>query len=246
MAVNEDISPAAIGMALGDRPVRVYPALLSTEADAQAWARSGAPSGAVVTSNYQVSPRGRGGLPWEPDPTRDVVFSLVVRPDLTPEREGWLYAATAAGLADWVGEGAGWQWPDHVVRDGTVVVRMGIHAELGPSRVDWAVVTVLLEAPADPRSQALADAVACIEHAHGRAPDEVLDELRPRCATLGDRVRALLVPMGPAGPRVEGEASGLKDDGAMVIATPAGGRIAVRPQHLGMLEAPEGEDVRDT
>lgn len=241
MEVNEDMTAAVVTAALGDRPVRVYPALLSTEADAQAWARAGGPAGAVVTSTYQVAPRGRGGLPWQPDPTRDVVFSLVVRPDLGPEREGWLYAATAAGLADWVGRGAGWQWPDAVQRDGTIVVRMGIHAELGPSRVDWAVVTVLLEAPDGPRSQALADAVACIERAHDRAPDAVLDELRPRCVTLGDRVRALLVPMGPAGPRVEGEARDLKDDGAMVIATPAGGRIAVRPQHLGMLEplAPE-------
>ncbi len=244
--MNEDITPTAIASALDDRPVRVYPALLSTEADAQAWARAGCPDGAVVTSTYQVAPRGRGGLPWEPDPTRDVVFSLVVRPDLEPEREGWLYAATAAGLADWVGSGAGWRWPDEVEADGTVVVRLGIHAELGPARVDWAVVTVLLQAPEGPRNEALADAIASIEHAHGRAPAEVLAELRPRCVTLGGRVRALLVPMGPAGPRVEGDASDLKDDGALVIATPAGGRIAVRPQHLGMLEALQAEEARET
>ena len=236
MAVNDDLSPVAVAVALGDRPVRVYPALLSTEADAQAWARAAGPDGAVVTAIHQAAPRGRGGLPWEPDPARDLVFSLIVRPDLTPEREGWLYATAAAGVADWVGEGAAWRWPDEIEVGGEVVARLGIHAELGPSRVDWAVVTVLLHAPTGPRNAALATAVAAIEHARARPPDDVLDELRRRCVTLGARVRALLVPMGPAGPKIEGEASDLKDDGAMVIATPAGGRIAVRPQHLGMLE----------
>lgn len=236
MEVNDDITPAAITAALGDRPVRVYPALLSTEADAQSWARAGGPDGAVVTSTYQVSPRGRGGLPWEPDPDRDVVFSLVLRPALTPEREGWLYAVAAAGVSDWVGDNAGWRWPDEIEVDGTIVARLGIHAELGPARVDWAVATVLLHAPTGPRNEALAGTADAIERAGARSAAEVLDELRPRCVTLGDRVRALLVPMGPAGPKVEGEASDLKDDGAMVIATPAGGRIAVRPQHLGMLE----------
>lgn len=236
MAVNDDLSPTAVETALGDRPVRVYPALLSTEADAQAWARAAGPDGAVVTAVHQAAPRGRGGLPWEPDPDRDVVFSLVVRPELTPEREGWLYAATAAGVSDWVGGGAGWRWPDEVEVDGEVVARLGIHAELGPSRVDWAVVTVLLHAPTGPRNEALAATVAAIERARARPADEVLEQLRPRCVTLGDRVRALLVPMGPAGPKVEGVASDLKADGALVVATPAGGRIAVRPQHLGMLE----------
>lgn len=236
MEVNDDITPAAIAAALGDRPVRVYPALLSTEADAQSWARTGGPDGAVVTSTYQVSPRGRGGLPWQPDPDRDLVFSLLVRPDLTPEREGWLYAATAAGVCHWLGEGAGWRWPDEVQVGGEVVARLGVHAELGPSRVDWAVVTLLLHAPTGPRNAGLAATVAAIERAGARPAGEVLDELRPRCVTLGDRVRALLVPMGPAGPRVEGVASDLKADGALVVATPAGGRIAVRPQHLGMLE----------
>lgn len=236
MAVNEDLSPVAVAVALGSRPVRVYPALLSTEADAQAWARASGPDGAVVTAVHQAAPRGRGGLPWQPDPDRDVAFSLVVRPDLRPEREGWLYAVAAAGIADRVGERARWRWPDELEVDGAVVARLGIHAELGPSRVDWAVITVLLHAPDGPRNRALAAVVESIERVGARPPEEVLDELRPRCATLGEHVRARLVPMGPAGTTVEGRASDLKADGAMVIATPTGRRVAVRPQHLGMLE----------
>lgn len=243
MDVNDDLSSSAVDAALGDRPVRLYPAVLSTDADAQSWARAGADDGAVVTANYQVAPRGRGGLPWQPNPDTDVVFSLVVRPDLPPEREGWLYAVAVAGMADSVGSGARWRWPDEVERDGRVVARLGLHAELGPARVDWAVVTVLLHSPDGRRSDAMAATVEAIERTRARPPEEVLDELRARCVTLGQRVRARLVPMGPAGPKVDGVASDLKDDGALVIATPAGGRIAVRPQHLGVLEALDDADA---
>lgn len=236
MEVNDDLSAAALAEALGDRPVRVYPAILSTEADAQSWARSGGPGGAVVTAAYQASARGRAGLPWEPDHRTDLAFSLLVRPQLSPEREGWLYAASAAGLVEHVGADARWCWPDEIEQGGRVVARLGIHAELGPTGVDWAVVSVLRHRPTASRSRELAGIVTAIEAASVRQPGAVLEELRPRCATLGDRVRAMLIPMGPAGPRVEGVASDLKDDGALVIATPAGGRIAVRPQHLGLLE----------
>lgn len=231
-----DLTVDAVTAALGDRPARVYPAVLSTEADAQAWARASAPDGAVVTAGYQAAPRGRAGLPWTPDPAADLVFSLVVRPALTVEREGWLYTSAAAGLLEAIAADARWHWPDAIEVGGEVAARVGIHAELGPTGVDWAVVTVLWHRPAAGRVHALAAAVAAIERARSRAPVDVLDELRPACATLGDGVRALLIPMGPAGPRVEGTASDLRDDGSLVIATPAGGRIAVRPQHLGLLE----------
>lgn len=234
--MSDDLSAAAVTEALGDRPVRIYPALLSTEADAQSWARSGGPDGGVVTAAYQVSPRGRAGLPWEPDPAADVAFSLLLRPQLSAEREGWLYAASAAGVADAVGEGARWRWPDEVEHDGRVVARLGVHAELGPAGVDWAVVTVLRHGAGGDRARVLATTIEHIERAHARDSEAVLAGLRPRCSTLGGSVRALMIPMGPSGPRVEGVATDLKDDGALLIVTPAGGRIAVRPQHLGLLE----------
>lgn len=234
--MSDDLDATAVAEALGDRPVRVYPALLSTEADAQSWARSGGPDGGVVTAAYQVSPRGRAGLPWQPDPSADVAFSLLVRPRLSAEREGWLYAASAAGLLDAAGEDARWRWPDEVERGDRIVARLGVHAELGPAGVDWAIVTVLRHGAGGDRARVLATTVEHIERAHARDPEAVLARLRPRCSTLGGNVRALMIPMGPSGPRVEGVATDLKDDGALLIVTPAGGRIAVRPQHLGLLE----------
>lgn len=223
-----------LGSALGGRPFRSFPAILSTAAEAQSWARQGAPAGAVVVAGYEAAPRGRAGQPWEVGPD-DVTFSQVVRPGLSPEREGWLYAAAAAALLEVAGPGARWHWPDLVTRDDRAVGHVGVHAELGPARVDWAVVTLLLRAPA-PAASAVARAAGALDQALARDADPVLALLRSRCATLGARVRAMMIPMGPGGPRVEGTAADLKDDGALLVVTAAGGRIAVRPQHLGELQ----------
>lgn len=220
---------------LGDRPLRVFPALLATDAEAQAWARDGGPAGAVVTSDYQAAPRGRSGITWEVDAERDLVASLIVRPDLTDEREGWLYTAALVGLAEAVGRGTTVMWPDDVRRDGATVASLGWHVELGPGRVDWAVLTVWVRDVED-RAETLARVVAAVEGRLGDDPARVLAVARPRCDTLGLDVRAHLIPMGPAGPRIRGEAADLLDDGALMIHTPAGGRIPVTPQGLGELE----------
>ncbi|MDX1659602.1 MAG: hypothetical protein R3343_12335 [Nitriliruptorales bacterium] len=225
----------AVRTALGDRPVRVYPAVVSTEADAQSWARSGAPAGAVVVASYQAAPRGRAGLEWEVDAERDLVFSMVVRPELADQREGWLYVAALTGIAETLGAAAVLEWPDEIVIDGDRAAMIGWHVELGPGRVDWAVLTVWRRGVDDPPDE-LRGLVAAVESSLATPPEEVLTSARRRCATLGRRVRALLIPMGPSGPRVEGEALDLLDDGALLLATPAGGRIPVTPQALGQLE----------
>lgn len=119
--------------ALAGREVRAYPALVSTEADALAWARAGASSGSVVVAGHQVSPRGRGGFPWEIDPGRDIAFSMVLRPGLPPEREGWVYVVAVSALADVIGGRIA--WPDEVRVDGG---RAGaVSVQVGPE-LEWA------------------------------------------------------------------------------------------------------------
>jgi BirA family biotin operon repressor/biotin-[acetyl-CoA-carboxylase] ligase len=65
VGLDDDLAADVLAADLPGRPLRSYPALLSTEADALAWARAGAPDGAVVVAGYQASPRGRAGLPWQ-------------------------------------------------------------------------------------------------------------------------------------------------------------------------------------
>lgn len=230
--MSGDLEPSELEALLPERPLRFYPALLSTEADAQAWARAGAPAGAVVVAGYQASPRGRGGLEWHPEPGRSLAFSLVVRPEpiLPAAREGWLYVAAVAALAD-LGDGE-IEWPDAVTGVGAV----GVHVELHPLRVEWAIVSVLLEPALPPRGPLLARAVEAIETRLAEPSARVLADYLRRCATIGRRVEARLVPMGPSGARVSGIARTVLADGALVLEQEDGRRLAVRPQGLGVLE----------
>jgi len=233
---GDDLEAAALAEALGDRPLRTYPALVSTEADALAWARTGGPSGAVVVADYQASPRGRGGTPWRVSPGTGLGFSLVLRPDLPVEREGWLYVAAATGLADVVGERAFTVWPDEVRDGASVAASLGVYVELGPTGVAWAVATVLFGAAAPPRGQLLAELVDAIERRVAAPADDVLATYVDRCGTLGREVRARMIPMGPSGPQVVGRAVDVRTDGALVLLTEAGRRVRIPPQNLGLLE----------
>lgn len=216
---------------LPGREVRSYPALLSTEAEALAWARAGAPAGAVVVAGYQASPRGRAGLPWEVRPELDAAFSLVLRPALPVAREGWVYVVASAGVADAAGEGAAVGWPDEVRRGGERAAAVGVQTGLGPEGVEWAVVSVLLVG-----WRAIRAAVEAIEAAAARPSVDVLRDYLPRCETIGRRVRARLIPLGPAGPQVTGTAVGCLPDGSLRIETEEGRVVAVPPQNLALLE----------
>ncbi|GAC1328536.1 MAG: hypothetical protein NVSMB13_15740 [Mycobacteriales bacterium] len=238
--MTADLAEAVVSAALAERPVRSYPAVLSTETLAMAWARQGAPHGAVVVADYQASPRGRGGLPWTVSAGAGLGFTLLTRPDLAPEREGWPYVAALLGLLDVVGtDGAGLAWPDSVHdRAGDVLARLGVYVELGPMRTEWVSVTVLVEGVEPPRAPVLARCVEAIEARLSTPAEVVLADYRPRCTTLGRQLRARLIPMGPGGPEVTGEAVDVLADGALVLLTKRGNRVAVPPHNLGLLELP--------
>jgi len=241
--MTDDLGAEDVAAALGGRAVRAYPALLSTEAEAMAWARDAAPPGAVVVAGYQASPRGRGGLPWTVHLGRGLGFTLIVRPDLPPAREGWPYVTALLAVHDVVGFGAGTglEWPDTVCSsEGEALARLGVYVELGPSRTEWATITVLVEDADPPRAGLLARLVHALEERLAQPSEEVLAAYRPRCTTLGRHHTARLIPMGPGGPEVTGEAVDVLADGALVLLTARGHRVAVPPHNLGLLEEPTG------
>ncbi len=240
MGMSSDLSAEALAEILPRRPVRCYPAMLSTEADALAWARTDAPAGAVVVADYQVSARGRAGLEWTIEQGISLCFSMILRPRLAPEKEGWLYTVGTSGLADVLGETATIEWPDLVLVGEAQAGAVGVQVSHGPATTEWAVISVLVAQPESPRPALLARIVEAIEARSSSVPPDVLADYLQRCRTLGQRVRARLIPMGPTGPRVTGKAVGSLTDGALVIETDEGKRIAVRPQNLGLLEKDAG------
>ncbi|MGI8535512.1 MAG: biotin--[acetyl-CoA-carboxylase] ligase [Mycobacteriales bacterium] len=238
--MSSALTASEIAATLGQRPCRAYPALLSTEAQAMAWARGGAASGALVVADYQASPRGRGGLPWIATPGRGLGFTLVTRPDLAPEREGWPYVPASLAIAEVFGD-AEVEWPDTVVSagGGRPLARLGVYVELGPGRTEWATINVLVDEVDPPRAALLGRLVAALEQRLLDDAEIVVEAYRERCATLGRQVRARMIPMGIDGPEVNGEAVDVLADGSLVVLTARGNRVAVPPQNLGLLEDPQ-------
>jgi BirA family transcriptional regulator, biotin operon repressor / biotin---[acetyl-CoA-carboxylase] ligase len=244
-----DLARAPLAALLPDRPLRTFPAMLSTEAEALRWARTGAEAGSVVVTGYQASPRGRSGLSYADrfTPGRGLGCSLVVRPAaLAEEREGWLYTAALVGVHDVVGgvrPTTSIAWPDRCVTDGRTSAALGVHGEPAGGRIVWAVITILVPDAEPPRGPLLAALLAGVEARLAQDPGAVLVDARTRCSTLGRRVIARVLPMGPASPSFLGVAEDLVDDGGLRIATDDGPRVVVRPQSLGALDAPEDEPV---
>jgi BirA family biotin operon repressor/biotin-[acetyl-CoA-carboxylase] ligase len=79
------------------RPLVVTPRTGSTNDDALAAAREGAPHGALFVTEEQLAGRGRRGNSWLAPPGEGLLFSLVLRPSLRAERAPAL--ALLAGLA---------------------------------------------------------------------------------------------------------------------------------------------------
>lgn len=237
-----DLGRRALEEWLPGRALRTFPAILSTEAEAMSWAGQGAPHGALVVAGYQASPRGRSGLSWGDmmqEPGQGLGASVVLRSGLPEQREAWLYTTCLLAVSDALDEPTRLEWPDQVLANSTRVGAIGVQSEPESGRLRWSVVTLLLPRAAPPRTRLLARVVSAIDARMGETTAEVLDAYRQQCDTLGRRVSARMLPMGPAAPTITGVAVDLTDDGGLSIATDDGARVVVLPQSLGFLEDPD-------
>lgn len=227
-----DLDAEGVAAALPDRPLRVYPAMLSSEAEAIAWARTGGPAGAVVVAAYQAAARRRGGWAWEVQPDEGLGFSMIVSP---LGHAGSLYLAASLAVCAHLPFETALAWPDEIRAGDTLAGAVSIQEDL-ESFYQWRVLTVLIARSAPSRTRLLADLVRSVDEQGARPPADVVDDYRRRCASLGRRVVARLIPLGPAGATIEGTAVDIRDDGSLVIDTEERGRAAVPPEDVGILE----------
>lgn len=117
------------------RAWRHLPSTGSTNDEAAAWARAGAPAGAVVVADEQTKGRGRLGRRWHSPPGESLYFSVVLRPPLPPHRVPPLTLAAGVAVAEALVEALApspaspaLKWPNDVLVDGKKVA--GILTEM--------------------------------------------------------------------------------------------------------------------
>lgn len=233
------------GQVLG-QPRRHYPVTISVDALALAWARQeDAPEGALVQADQELAARGRRGTPWVSVAGGSLAVAVVLRPALPAQAEGlmWLLAAAAAadGLADATGLAVQVEWPNMVLVDNRVVGMVKATVQLGPDRIEVAVVSVRLNTcldlavlPDDARGNVTSLSELGVTASDDEVVNGILQRLEAyyaggtsallaaytrRCATLGHDVQISLIRRG----EVRGRATDVDEHGRLVVATPRGG-----------------------
>ncbi len=243
MQSGDDLTAEALEAAIPGRPLQAHPVVLSTAVTAAAWAEADAPDGAVVVAGHQISPRGHADRPWKLTPGSGLGLSLVLRPELTPQREAWLYIVATAALADVCGEGATISWPDEVRRGGTMTAAVGMQVHLGPGKIKWAVVNFWLAEAEPPRGRVLAELLEAIDSRRESGTEALIEDYARACSTIGRRVSARL--LGGTGPRLQGKAVAIDEAGCLVLETDTGRRAPLRPQDVRGVEDAEAPPADD-
>jgi BirA family biotin operon repressor/biotin-[acetyl-CoA-carboxylase] ligase len=102
--------------------VRAFEAIGSTSVEARTWAQDGAAEGSLVVADHQTQGRGRQGRTWADAPGQSLLFSLVLRPRLAPDRQGLITLAAGLGVADGIAAvtalSPAIKWPNDLLLDG--------------------------------------------------------------------------------------------------------------------------------
>ena len=162
----------------------------STNDDAVTAARAGAAEGLVIGTDFQESGRGRRGRAWLAGPGDALLFSVLLRPQVSTADVGVLPIVAAVAVADALGDGAGIVWPNDLLVDGRKVC--GILCELSADETGtaWVVVGIGVNVRSAPRvddGRWQAGAIGDRSNAPCRA-DLLVDILR----RLAERYRAWL------------------------------------------------------
>ena len=232
-------------------PVRFDEVTRSTQEAALGMASDGAPEWTLVSARHQTAGRGRLGRTWHDEPGRALMFSLVLRPDLSPELGGLLTLLAGTTLvracAELGSTDAACRWPNDLLVAGRKAGGILAESRVAGGRFEHVVLGVGVNLGAPPPGLPEAGAVEAEDEAlltgflrafaEGYRPADpafahsVTAAYREVCATLGTRVRART----STGAIVEGSALDVDGTGALVVGT-ATGTALVRFGELEHLE----------
>ncbi len=223
---------------------------MSVDALASSWARAeGAPDGAVVVLDNEISGRVRGGEPWTLGGPDGFMMAMVARPVMDPLDEAllWLAASLAAADASAAATGADLRllWPDRAIDPTTAALRCAVNVvvQLGPGRVEHAIFAVRVDlrcGPSgdpvrlDPDSFVPAYVTSARRYVQqlSSAPESLRANYAERCAQIGERVRVELLPRG----EVRGRVTAVDQDGFCVLESPTGMLERIAPGSLRSIE----------
>ncbi|PLX39999.1 MAG: biotin--[acetyl-CoA-carboxylase] ligase [Deltaproteobacteria bacterium] len=124
--------------------VRHFDELDSTNRECSRWGEEGAPEGALVVADHQLSGRGRLGRSWHDDLGESLMMSLLLRPKVELSRAPLLTFVAAVALAEtlstWLDEQkVEIKWPNDLLVDGRKISGILLESRIEASRLDFVV-----------------------------------------------------------------------------------------------------------
>jgi BirA family biotin operon repressor/biotin-[acetyl-CoA-carboxylase] ligase len=220
----------------------------STNRDALELAAAGAPEWTVVAAGHQTAGRGRRGRSWASAPGKALLFSVILQPEIPPDRVPVLSLVAAESMSSACEDVAAVEvrckWPNDLVvgerkvagilpeasvaggRVRHVVMGIGVNVALDeddlPEDVRGTATSLAQEGPPPDQAILLERFLAGFREASPtEAWEASLDGYRRRCVTLGRQVRAT----AGRDEVIEGRAVAIDDGGALVIETGRGTKV---------------------
>lgn len=178
--------------------MRGFETVGSTNTNAAEWARDGAVEGSVVVTEYQSEGRGRHGRTWDARTGKNLMFSVVLRPNLDADRLGLITVAAGVAVAEAVDSfvaphRAALKWPNDVLLERRKTCGMLLESSLsGPQAADVVVLGVGLNVNQTDFPEALASSATSLHLTTGRPVPRVplLARLLQRLEGRYDAVQA--------------------------------------------------------
>jgi BirA family biotin operon repressor/biotin-[acetyl-CoA-carboxylase] ligase len=259
--MNDRFTPVTLQAILADRPFRFYDSIGSTQDSARDWALSepGLPGGAVVIAEEQTAGRGRQGRGWISPPGASIMCSVVLRPDLPPERLPRLVIAGGIAVAETLDAllpgRVRLKWPNDVLIQGrkvcgvlaeaawigeqlgVVILGIGINVRVSFEGTPLTETATSLESELGrtvDRHTILADLLSRVDHWAGRVQEpDLIPAWRAWLGTLGKRVTVYPQFGGESYP---GVAEAVEEDGALLVRCDSGELRRVFAAEVGLWE----------
>jgi BirA family biotin operon repressor/biotin-[acetyl-CoA-carboxylase] ligase len=228
--------------------MRGFEEVNSTNERAAKWAKGGAPEGAVVLAEYQATGRGRHGRSWTADRGQNLLFSVVLRPQLPPDQLSLITIAAGVAVAETLDNvvsphRATLKWPNDILLEGrktcgmllessiadtetVVVLGVGLNVnqtDFPDALADTATSLRLTTGRPVPRATLLARLLTALEHRYDAAQSGAAEAVRTafeeRLASLHEPT-TLRVP--EADQTLTGRVEGITKTGALRLRTADG------------------------
>ncbi|HDQ93007.1 MAG TPA: biotin--[acetyl-CoA-carboxylase] ligase [Synergistetes bacterium] len=245
---GSDLDPSWLEVLLSDcpwgHPVLFWEEIDSTQSPAKEMARQGAPEGVIILADKQTSGRGRLGRRWISPPGGGIYFSVIIRPEISPEQIQTLSLASAMAVQDAILSEYGIQcqlkWPNDILWQDSKLCGILSEVSSEPGMIHYAVTGIGINANTTDFDMDLGEAATSLASILGHdidrglmtasvirrfhegvrrleSPQErdvLIAEYADRCDTLGKKVRVLIDDK-----EITGEACGIGDAGNLMVRT---------------------------